>query len=71
MRYKLTFFEVVGTEEIYKFDCIKYFSNYDFLNLWVVEFLQTSNIWKNRNMIVKIKTIPEPQEATIYYHAEQ
>jgi hypothetical protein len=70
MKYKLTFFEVVGTEEIERFDLENYFPNYDFMNFWVMEYLQTSNIWKNKNMIVKIKTIPEPQQETIYYHAE-
>ena len=71
MRYKMTFFEIVGTQEVERFEFEKYFPNYDFLNNWVVEYLQTSNVWKNKNMLVKTKTIPTPQKATIYYHAEQ
>lgn len=71
MRYRMTFFEIVGTQEIERFTQEKYFPNYDFLNHWVIEYLQTSNVWKNKNMLVKTKTIPTPQKATIYYHAEQ
>ena len=70
MRYKMTFFEIVGTQEIERFIHEKYFPNYDFLNNWVVEYLQTSNVWKNKNMLIKIKTIPTPQKSTIFYYAE-
>ena len=62
----MTFFEIVGTQEIERFIHEKYFPNYDFLNNWVVEYLQTSNVWKNKNMLIKIKTIPTPQKSTIF-----
>ena len=67
----MIFFECVGNQEIEKFTHEKFFHNYDFMNHWVIEYLQTSNHWKNRNMIVKVQTIPTPQKATIYYHAEE
>ena len=64
----MTFFEIVGTQEIERFIHEKYFPNYDFLNNWVVEYLQTSNIWKNHNM--KIEITPKTK-TIIYYYAEQ
>lgn len=69
MRYRMTFFEIVGTQEIERFIHEKYFLNYDFLNHWVIEYLETSNVWKNKNMLVKIQIVP-PHETKIYYYAE-
>jgi hypothetical protein len=70
MKYQIDFFEVQGTEEVFRFSKELIFWNYDELNNWVYEYLQTSNIWKNQNMIVKIETIPKPKKSIIFYHAE-
>ena len=70
MKYKLDFYEVQGETEVPRFSEELFFSNYDELNNWIYEYLQTSNIWKNTNMIVKIQTIPQPKNSIIFYHAE-
>ena len=71
MRYRMTFFEIQGQTEVYSLSKEMYFSNYDFLIQWVYEFLQTSNIWKNKDMLIKIETIPTIQKSEFYYYAEQ
>lgn len=71
MMYKIDFFEIQEQTEVYRFSKNMHFSNFDFLIDWIYEFLKTSNVWKNKNMIVRIKTIPTPQQTTIYYYAEQ
>lgn len=70
MKYKIDFFEIQEQTEVYRFTKELQFPNYDDLYLWTMEYLQTSNIWKNCNILVKIKTIPEPQQTIIYYYAE-
>jgi hypothetical protein len=71
MRYYINFFEVQGQTEVFRFSKEMYFSNYDFLIKWVYEFLETSNIWKNCNMLIKIETMPTIQKSEFFYHAEQ
>lgn len=71
MKYKIDYYEIQETTEVFRFSQEMVFTNYDLLNNWIYEYLQTSNIWKNQNMIVKIETIPTPQKSIIFYHAEQ
>lgn len=71
MRYYIDFFEIQGQTEVYRFTKEMHFSNYDFLIQWVYEFLETSNIWKNCNMLIKVETIPTIQKSEFFYHAEQ
>ena len=72
MKYQLDFYEVQGTTEVFRFSKEMEFSNYDLLNNWLVEYLQTSNIWRNSNMMVRIETMKiKTHKSTIFYHAEQ
>ena len=71
MKYRIDFYEVQGTEEVFRFSKIMHFSNWDNLYLWSIEHLETSNIWKNCNMLIKVETMPTIQKSNFFYHAEQ
>jgi hypothetical protein len=71
MKYQIDFFEIQGTTEVYRFSKEMVFANYDLLNNWIYEYLETSNIWKNKDILVKIETIPTPKKSIIFYYAEQ
>lgn len=71
MKYTIDFFEIQGQTEVYRFSKIMDFSNWDCLYLWTMEYLETSNIWKNCNMLVKVETMPTIQKSAFFYHAEQ
>ena len=71
MKYKIDFFEIQEQTEVYRCTKIMHFSNWDSLYLWTIEYLETSNIWKNCNMIIKVETMPTIQKSNFFYHAEQ
>lgn len=71
MKYTIDFFEIQEQTEVYRFSKIMHFSNWDCLYLWTMEYLETSNIWKNCNMLVKVETMPTIQKSNFFYHAEQ
>jgi hypothetical protein len=72
MKYQIDFYEVQGTEEVFRFSKEMVFSNYDLLNNWLVEYLETSNIWKNKDMMIRIETtMIKTHKSTIFYHGQE
>lgn len=71
MKYKIDFFEIQEQTEVYRYTKIIDFSNWDSLYFWTMEHLETSNIWKNCNMLVKVETMPKIEKSNFFYYAEQ
>lgn len=67
MKYTIDFFEIQNTEKVYRFSADFEFKDLESCKFWVWEHLQTSNIWKNKNMIIEITPTTK---TIIYYYAE-
>lgn len=68
MKYTIDFFEIKETEKIFRFTKEFEFRDLESCKYWIFEYLQTSNVWKNHNMIIEIIPITK---TTIYYYAKQ
>lgn len=68
MKYTIDFFEIQGQTEVYRFSKEFEFRDIESCKYWIFEYLQTSNVWKNHNMIIEITPTTKTK---IYYYAEQ
>jgi len=68
MMFVIDFYEVQGTEKVYRFTKEMIFKDFESCKYWILEFLQTSNSWKNCNMIAKISV---KTKITIHYNGKQ
>ena len=67
MKYKIDFFEIQEQTEVFRCSKEMIFYNWDNLYSWTMEHLQTSNIWKNCNMLIKVETMPTIQKSNFFF----
>ena len=67
MRYNIDFFEIQEETEVYRFSADLEFTDLESCEIWVSEYLQFSNTWKNHRM--KIEITPKTK-TIIYYYAK-
>lgn len=68
MMYTIDFFEIQGTKKVYRFTKEMMFKDFESCKYWTLEYFQTSNIWKNSNMIAEIAL---KTKTMIHYYGEQ
>jgi len=67
MMFVIDFYEVQGTEKVYRFSGEFNFRDIASCKFWVFEFLETSNVWKNCKMIAEIEL---KRKIIIHYNGE-